>query len=125
MLVPSFNAVHAAVLQGFSFELLVVAESVGNGKCKLGFFIRHSFSMPLAATLQLCAQEAGSGKAYTYGCMRGSTLLGNDEYLHGSANFFTNGDATVSSIGELSRFVIDGHLKLRATFYELDGRKLQ
>lgn len=110
--------------QGFDFELLLDAKHKGDGKCDVGFFILsksvatwggHTMT---ALSCDFLAQTERSNGEYTFNMPLVPVLLPLTGL--GVSSFFKK---PVSSIEELSGFIVDGHFKLRVQLIKLDGHK--
>lgn len=95
------------------------------GKVQLGLYtwVKNDATggLPVAVRCKLCAQKAGNG-ARSYSIQTRTTNRYISSKNWGLTDFFEKGP--ISSIDQLSKFIIDGKLKLRCTLVKVDGRQL-
>lgn len=96
------------------------------GKCQLGLFVYYDGTTTCADTSNTVVSAEVTLSAQRPGAPRFDNLLSWFIAAQGTCwgfpDFFDKGP--ISSIDQLSAFMVDGKLKLRASINKLDGRSL-
>lgn len=128
LLLQRYNFVPSRLhAQGFKLSLKLQATHSRPGMCKLGLFIGYGGMMAdisgcnraLSTNVSFSTRRQGHRASYTMPS-RLQCAVAQDTCM-GSADYFKTGP--ISSITELSEFIVDGQLKLRARFKKLDGQE--